>query len=124
MDEDDAEPVVDVEVEIHVVLHEPRVLLHAADDRDVGSVDQRRYVNGLKMLIDEDRQLRQYRDGVDNDDSANHVFDRTQLLCEYRVTYADISTSSCATHEGNEQTCTTWNCRLLKSDHKQIRPHF
>lgn len=101
VDEDDAEPVVDVEVEVHVVRHERRVLLHAADNRHVRSMHQRRYGNRLKMLINEDRQLREYRDGVDDDNGANHVFDRAQLLCEYRVTYADISTSSCATQEGS-----------------------
>lgn len=36
MDEDDTEPVIDVEVRVEVVRHERRVLLDAADDRDVG----------------------------------------------------------------------------------------
>jgi len=91
VDEDDAEPVVDVEVGGHVVRDERLVLLDAADQRDVRPVNQRRYGDRVKILVDEDSQLGQRRDDVDDDDGVDNVSDRTQLLGEHRMTHADVS---------------------------------
>ena len=93
VDEDDAEPVVEVEVDDRVFLDERPVLLDAADDRDVGTGNLRRNGDGVEVLVDELRQLRESRDDVDDDDRANDVLDRAQLLGQHRVTHADVSST-------------------------------
>ena len=67
VDEDDAKPEVDVEVDVHVRHHERREVDLAADDGGVG-VDVRRQFQTLDAYLHEARQLRQQRRHVDTDD--------------------------------------------------------
>jgi len=68
---------------------------------------QRRDGDGMKVLVEEQRHLRQACDDVDGDDGANHVLDRTQLLGQHRMTHAYISARSCNTHAhtNDEESC-------------------
>ena len=65
-----------------------------SDERDVGSVNERRYGDRLKVLVEEQRQLRQNGDEVDDDDGTQHVLDRAQLLGDHRVAHAYVSANS------------------------------
>jgi len=95
VDEDGAEPVVDVEVQVHAVRDERRVLPDAPDHSDVRSAEPRRHDNAVEELVEKHRYLGQDCDDVDGDNAANNVFDRAQLLGQHRVTDANVSTTIC-----------------------------
>ena len=78
VDEDDAEPEVHVEVDMHVVGDERREVRLAADDRHVW-IDERRQLQSLDSHLDEARQLRQQRRYVHTHDylrSQRHPLSR------------------------------------------------
>lgn len=78
VDEDDAEPEVDVEVDMHVFDEERCKVDLTSDDRDV-AIDERRQLETLDAWVHEARQLRQQRRDEHGDNHLTHTHTQTVM---------------------------------------------
>lgn len=90
VDEDDAKPVVDIEVGVRVDCH-PRHELVSTRLNGATRVNLRRQPDRLVLDLDEAAHLGQNGGQVDGNDDANEVSDGAQLAGPYGVTDEDIA---------------------------------
>jgi len=88
VDEDDAEPEVDVEVDMHVFDEERCKVDLTSDDRDV-AIDERRQLETLDAWVHEARQLRQQRRDEHADNHLTHTHTHRQWCITNRSQYVD-----------------------------------